>query len=192
MRFSPLLISNLIVKPLRYFFSNYAGEDFLYDSDPKKTKIEIGSINDFHKIAIQEKPRILVNRGSFRYNGVGLDDNLAQGKSMFQTKGLQDKANMVLVQGEASVIVEARQEGTVELLADMVGHFLIWTRPFLCNTQGFKHFALPQTVSEPTLGKEDKEIFQVTIQVPYMMEEQWNVKSDALKLNEFFLTLTKA
>jgi hypothetical protein len=192
MRFSPLLISNLIIKPLRYFFSNYAGEDYKYDDDPTKTKIEVGSFNDLHKIPIQVKPRILVNRGSFAISHSGLSDNLAEGKTLFNTKGLQDNVYQVFISGMASITIEAREEGAVELLTDMVSHFLVWSRPFVMNTQGFKQFAMPLNISPPTLGKEDKEIFQTTLNVPYMMEEHWNVKSDALKLNEFYLTVTLA
>ena len=191
MRFSPLLISNLIIQPLRYFFSYYAGSDLMYDSDPEKTKIEIGVYNDLHKMAIQQKPRVLVNRGNYSIDRVGLSDSMAQGKTLFQTKGLTDIANMVMINGVASITIEARQEGTLELITDMVSHFLVWSRPFLCNTQGFKNFAMPLTVSAPNLNKEDKEIFQTSILVPYTMEEQWNVKSDALKLNDFFITLSK-
>lgn len=189
MRFSPLLISHLLIKPLQYFFSFYAGPDLAYDSDPEKTKIEIGAYNDLHKIPIQMKPRILVNRGNFEVGKVGLTDNLAEGKKLFQTKGLTDVTNMVMINGTATVTIEARQEGTLELMTDMVAHFLVWSRPFICNTQGFKNFAMPLSVSQPTLGKEDKELFQATIMIPWTMEEHWNVKSDALKLNDFFLEL---
>lgn len=189
MRFSPLLISNLLIQPIRYFFSHYAGPDLIYDTEPEKTKIEIGAYNDLHKIAIQQKPRVLVNRGNYDVGKVGLSNDLAQGKTFLQTKGLTDIANMVMINGMASITIEARQEGTVELITDMVSHFLVWTRPFICNTQGFKNFAIPLTVSAPTLGKEDTELFQTSILVPYTIEEHWNVKSDALKLNDFFLTL---
>lgn len=177
---------------MQYFFSFYAGSDLQYDSDPEKTKIEIGAYNDLHKIPIQVKPRILINRGNFEVGKVGLTDNLAQGKRLFETKGLTDFTNMVLINGTATITVEARQEGTIELITDMVSHFLVWSRPFICNTQGFKNFALPLSVSAPTLGKEDKELFQTTIMIPYQMEEHWNVKSDALKLNDFYLTLSKS
>jgi hypothetical protein len=189
MRFSPLLISNLIIQPIRYFFSYYAGTDFKYDSDEKITKIDIGAVNDFNKIALGIKPRILINRGTFEIRSTGLDDSMAEAKTMNQTKGLVDKKNMVLINGAASIIVEAHNEGSVELLTDMVSHFLIWTKPFICNTQGFKNFATPMTVSEPKVTKEDTEYFQTTITVPYMVEEVWQVKSDALKLKDFFITL---
>jgi hypothetical protein len=187
MRFSPILVSNLIILPLRYFFSHYAGSDLKYDSDPATSKIEIGSVNDFNKIEIQAKPRVMVNRGSYSITKTGLTDSMAEGETMNETKGLRDERNMVFINGSASVMIESMNEGTGELVTDMVSHFLVWCKPFICNTQGFKDFASPLTVSDPQVGREDKEIFQTTISVPYMMEEHWNVKTDALKLKGFFL-----
>jgi hypothetical protein len=189
MRFSPLLVSNSIIQPLRYFFSNYAGADFKYNLDEKITKIEIGAVNDFNKIPVGVKPRVLVNRGTFQIRSTGLDDSQATAKSTLETKGLTDKKNMVFIFGEASVLIESFHEGSVELLTDMVTHFLVWSKPFLCNTQGFKNFATPMTVTEPKVSKEETEVFQTIITVPYMMEEHWQVKSDALKLKDFFITL---
>lgn len=188
-RFSPLLISNLLIKPLRYFFSNYAGPDYLWDSDPKKTKIEIATYNDLNKIPVQEKPRILISRGTYTVTTSGLTDNTAQSKTVLETKGLKDEAYLVFINGNAAVTIEARNEGSVELMTDMVTHFLVWSRPQICDTQGFKNFAMPLTSTPPLLSKEDKEIFQVTLSIPYTMEENWNVKSEALKLNNFYMNL---
>lgn len=191
-RFSPLLVSNLLIHPMRYFFSFYAGDDFKYDNEDKKTKIEIGAFNDLHRVPIQQKPRILVNRGNYTITGSGLSDNLAQGKTVLETKGLRDHANMVFINGMATIVIEAKNEGSVETLADMVSHFFVWSRPFIMNTQGFKNFAMPLAVTAPTLDKEDKEKFQVTISIPYTAEEQWHVNSDALKLNNFYLSLVSS
>lgn len=188
MRFSPLLISNLIIQPLRYFFHNYpVNDDLIWDVDPKKTKMDIGAINDYHKLPLQEKPRILVDRGAYTISNTGLSDDLAVGKSVFETKGVENRINMVFIQGTATLLLEARQEGTVELLADAVSHFLIWTKPYICESQGFKKFFIPAQVSSPRPSKEDKEIFQVVVSGPWLMEEQWNVRTDALKLNQFFI-----
>lgn len=191
MRFSPTLLTSLIVYPLRVFFANYAGEDLKYDVDEKKSKIEIDSLNNLNKEAIQFKPRILINRGAYSIDRVGLSNNLAEGYSPLQTKGLQNNINMVMISGQAQIMVEARNEGTLELMTDMVSHFLVWSRPAICNTQGFKEFATPLTVSDPRLSKEDREIFQVLIGVPYVMEEQWNVKDDALKINNIYLDIKR-
>lgn len=188
MRFSPLLITNLIVQPLRYFFHNYPlNNDLYWDEDPLKSKMDIGAMNEFHKLPIQEKPRVLVDRGSYTISNTGLSDDMAQSKTFNQTKGTQDTINMVFITGVATILLEARNEGTVELLADSVSHFLVWTKPFIAETQGFKKFFIPVQVSSPRVSKEDNEVFQVSISGPWFMEEQWNVKTDALKLNQFFI-----
>jgi hypothetical protein len=189
MRFSPLLVPNLIILPLRYFFNSYPVNDLYWDQDVKKSKMDIGHINDYNKIALQTKPRILVNRGNYVISGTGLSENLAQAKTMAESKGLEDRINMVLIEGEASIILESRNEGAIELLTDTVTHFLTWTRPYISETQGFLKYGQPMQVSAPQPGKEDKEIFQVLVSFPYLMEEQWKIKSDALKLNQFFMDL---
>lgn len=194
-RFSPSFIAALIIRPLRYFFSQYqapdGGVDLQYNDDPKQTKIDISSINNYNKETIQEKPRILVDRGAFSIEGVGLSDNLAEGLPVSQTLGLTDRTNMVLIKGEARIIIEARNEGTCELITDMVSHYLVWTQPFLCDSQGFKEFALPLQVSACSPTKEDTELLQSVITIPYVMEELWTVKNDALKLNNLFTNILK-
>lgn len=189
MRFSPILVGHLIIEPLRYFFHNYPNESLYWDEDPKKSKMEIGAFYSYYKLKIQEKPRILVSRGTYTISGTGLTDDLATGKSVFETKGLNNLTNMVMIDGMANILIEGRHEGTVELLGDMVTHFLVWSKPYICESQGFKKFAIPMQVTPPQANKEDAEILQININIPYYMEEQWNVKSDALKLNQFFLNL---
>lgn len=190
MRFSPILIGHSIIAPLRYFFANYAGEDLFYDDDEKKSKIEIGSIYNYHKIPFQIKPRILVNRGSYTITGSGLSDNLTESAGISENKGLSRKTNQVFINGMASIIIESNQEGALEKITDMVTHFLVWSRPFISDSQGFKNFAMPLSVSDPVPAKEEKEIFQVTIQVPYTCEEHWMTRDDALKLNNIKFNLT--
>lgn len=190
MRFSPNFIEALLIKPLKYFFSNYAPAELRFNEDEKVSLIDISSIYDFNKEAVQKKPRILVDRGGFMIQGVGISDNMAEKKSPFETMGLTVQKNMVLISGQAKIIVEARNRGTCELVTDMVTHFYVWSKPFLCDSQGIKNFGIPMQVSECTQGKEDTEIFQVSIGLPYVMEELWRVEDDALKLKNFYLTIT--
>lgn len=190
MRFSPNFVSTLVIKPLRYFFTNYAGEKFKYSEDPAETKIDISSVNNFHKVALQDKPRILVDRGTYQISNTGLSDNMSEAKTKAETFGLENTTNMVLINGVVTITIEARQEGTCELLADMVSHFLVWSKPFICDSQGFKNFAVPMTVSSCNVTKEDTEVFQVVISSPYLMEESWQTKNDALKIGGFIQTLT--
>lgn len=190
MRFSPNFIEALLVKPLKYFFSSYAPPELTYDEDEKLSSIDISAISDFNKEATQLKPRILVDRGNFVIQGVGVSDNMAEQTSQYSTFGLTKKKNMVIISGQAKIIVEARNRGTCELVTDIVTHFYAWSKPFICDSQGFKNFGIPMQVSECSQSKEDTEIFQVNIGLPYVMEELWEVNDDALKLKNFFLTLS--
>lgn len=192
MKFSPIVVGSLIIEPLRYFFSNYTKQyNLVWDKDEKKRTMEIAYINDFNKIPFEEKPRILVDRGQFRIDKSGVTDNMASAKSVFETKGLDDRKNFVLYSGAANIIVEAKNQGTCELLADMVIHLFLWSRPFICSSQGFKEFGMPMSVGpcEPD-SNEDTKKFRVSITMPYIHEEMWHVNNDALKIKNFIMTMT--
>lgn len=192
MRFSPNFLETLLLRPLRYFFTLYGGADLKYDEDPNLSGIEIGSVNDFHKNPMEFKPRIIIDRGPYGISLPGLSDGMAERKSVAETKGLDNRINMVFYQGTLSVTVDASQQGTCELITDMVTHFLIWTKPFICDSQGFKSFANPMNISRCTVMKDSKEYFQVTILIPWSMEELWRVNQDALKINQFFITTSSS
>jgi hypothetical protein len=189
--FSPVNLDALILLPLRYFFStNTSPSTFYWDPDEKKRTLELDYMNNLHKIPFNERPRVLVDRGSYTIPKMSITDNMAVAKTMDQTFGLTDLENMVIYQGQASVTIEATQKGSCEILTDMVQHFLLWTRPYLCNTQGFKDFGLPMTVSECELDAEDegKEKFRVVITLPYIKEERWKVRNDSIKIKNFVTT----
>lgn len=190
LRFSPNFLETLIIRPLRYFFSTYGGTDLKYDDDTNKSGIEIGSVNDFHKTPLDFKPRIIVDRGPYSVNIPGLSDGMAERKSVVELQGLDNRKNMVFYAGTLSVTVDASQQGTCELITDMVTHFLVWSKPFLCDSQGFKSFANPLSVSRCTVARDDKEYFQVVILVPWQMEELWRVNQDAVKINQFYINTT--
>lgn len=192
MRFSPLLVSNLIILPLRYFFSNYTSQaNLIWNEDEKKRTIEIGTINDYNQIKIGSMPRILVGRGTYNIGKVGLTDNLAESKGIFESFGGSNRINMVQISGTIQIVIEARNEGTCELVTDMVSHFIVWSRPLLCDTQKFNEFGLNMQVSDCQPDKEDTEKFKTVITIPYLTEEHWTVKQDALKLKGFFIELSQ-
>ena len=194
MQFSNLLISPLIIAPLRYYFSTYTDStNLVWNEDEKKATLEIGDTFDYNKIAFGVKPRILVDRGSYQISKVGLSDNLAEAKTLSETQGLKDRTSMLLYQGTAQITVEARSKGTCELLADMASHFVAWTRPELCDSQGWKEFGLPMVVSPctPASGEEaDNPKFQITIQLPWMREEHWRTRNDGITLKAVLQTIT--
>lgn len=191
MQFSPLLVTSSILEPLRYYFSAYGKPDsFLWDPDEKKRTLEISDVYDFNKIAFQERPRLLVNRGSYSINKVGLSDNLAEGITFAQNKGLKKDTHMLLYTGTAALIIEARNKGTCELLADMATHFIAWSRGPICDTQGFKNFGDSMTVSAcETTQDQDDTTFQITVQIPYIKEEHWTMRDDGVLLKGYLLNV---
>jgi hypothetical protein len=189
--FSPTLVTQLIILPLRYFFGNYAGADLLWSEDEKKSNIEIGHMNDFNKVAIQQRPRVLIGRGDYSINKTGLTDNFVETPAPLPNTNVNptDRINMVFISGNAQITIEARNQGTCELVTDMVSHFITWARPLLCSTQGFKEFGLPMQVSDCLPDIEDTDKFRVVINLPYMIEEKWTVRQDTLSLKSFFLSM---
>jgi hypothetical protein len=186
--FSPNFLVSSILLPLRHFFSQPQVPDHVrWHEDPKHRKIEIAQANDIIRNTGDARPRVILNRGGYVISKVGLTDNLAQGRNIAQTKGLKDIINMVLINGQSSIVIDSPSLGECELLADMVSHFLVWTRPVLCGSQGFKDFALPMQISDVALTREEKELFQVQISFPWIKEEEWSVKTDALKIKDIFL-----
>lgn len=189
-KITPIQVGRLILEPIRYFFANRNPDgDMWWDEDPKKTKIDISMVNDATKELPDHGMQILVDRGAFRVSKTGISDNLMDGKPMSETKGLQERRNLLFAQGSATVIIKARSEGTVEILTDMVFHVLQWSRPHIADTQGFKDFGLPMDVSSPRPVKPDVECFEVQISVPYMIEDAWQSNNDALKLRDLFLSI---
>ena len=189
-KFSPLSVHYAALEPLRYLFSFVPPEDLRYHPDPKQTKIIIGSVNDKNDdSAIQGKPRILLNRGSYGVGKMGLTDNMAEGEPFSVTGGSRDQRHTTMIQGVLALTIEASSEGVCELLADMVHHFIVWTRPHICATFRFKEFGLPLQVSEAQMDSEDQEKFKIMISVPYSIEDSWTLKEDALKLHGFITQL---
>lgn len=190
MKVTPIQIGRMILEPIRHFFSaNPPAEHLVWDPDPKKTKIDISMVNDANKELTDHGIQILVDRGTLQVNKTGLSDNMMDGESISATKGLQRRRNLLLYSGQATIIIKARSEGTVEVLTDMVMHILQWSRPHICDVLGFKDFGLPMAVSSPRPMKPDSEVFVVNISVPYMLEDVWRSENDALKLRDLFITI---
>jgi hypothetical protein len=185
--FSPLLIPALILEPLKYFFKAYGpvthSGQFVWDEDEKKRTVDLGYTENFFRVPLEERPRVIVDRGSFQIAKTGLTDNMAEQKTLKETEGLKKRINMVFYNGVANVIVEARHKGSCELVADMVSHFIVWARPEICDTQGFKEFGLPMSISPcGQTTKENDVKFQIQMQIPYMQEEHWRVRDHGVML----------
>jgi len=198
MQFNVAYIEPSILVPLRRFFSNlqYGNGILNYHPDEKKTKVIIDSQFNFNREEREFKPRILVNRGSFTINKTGLSDNMTISPSMSAQepgrKGDSQRTNFVLYQGQASVIIEARNRGVCETLTDMVSHFLVWTKPFICNELGFKEFGMPMQISDAAHGQESGvEKHSVTISLPYIKEELWQVETHGILLKDILVEIER-
>jgi hypothetical protein len=191
--FSVGAIAQAIIVPLRYYFSTYSSAaNFIWNEDEKLRTMDIFESQDLTRIALGEKPRVVVTRGSFGVSGTGLSNNLSGGVSFGAQKGNRSDTNMVMYQGQAQVLIEARTKGACELLADMVTHFVGWTQPLLCDTQGWKQFGLPMQVSDCMIvaGEEPNVVkFQVQINLPWLKEERWLTRTDAPELKKLLTTV---
>lgn len=192
--FSIGLVAQAIIVPLRYYFSTYSTPaNFKWDADEKLSTISIFESQDLNRVPLGDKPRIVVTRGGFSVTGTGLSNNLVNGASVSERKGNQYNQNMVMYQGMATILVEARNKGACELLADMVAHFVGWTQPLLCDTQGWKQFGLPMQVSDCNiLQDEDPNVvkYQVAIGCPWLKEERWLSRTDGLELKKLLIEVT--
>ncbi len=191
-RISPIQVGRLILEPIRHFFHKSAPEVFRWDADAKKTKVDVSMVNDVNKENVDDVPQVLVSRGNFQVDKTGLSDNLAEQETMTSTFGLYKKTNLLIYHGQATIIIRARNEGTAEILADMVLHVIQWSRPHICDVLGFKEFGLPMQVSDVSLTKQHTEVFEVTISIPYIIEEVWQASNDGLLLRDVFINITKS
>lgn len=188
MKFSPAYLSSLIVSPLRYLYGRYVETDLLWNQDPKLSGIEIDTINNFNKIPLQAKPRILVSRGEYNIRSTGLTDNLSQGTSS-RASGPKTEQRFLIVSGMSQVLIETRNEGTCERVVEITQDFLIRSGPDIAAAHGFKQFATPLSVSSCVPNREDTEIFQCTINIPWIKEMRFQVVEDGIEFKNFLLTI---
>ena len=186
MRFSPGFISSLIVSPLRYYFARYAG-DLVWTQDENTSTIEIDTINNFNKIGIQNKPRILISRGGYSISSSGLSDSMAEGTPP-SFRGVKTEKRFMMATGMGQVLIEARNEGTCERIVEQAENFLLMSGPVICNVHGFKNFGVPLSVSPCTPSREDTEIFQCTISLPWSKELSFETREDGIEFKKFILS----
>lgn len=196
MQFNVAYIEPALLIPLRRFFSTlqYGNGILKYDPDPKKTKVVIDSQFNFNREEREFKPRILVNRGTYSINKTGISDNMTEAPSNTEKlagrKGDSIRTNFVLYQGQASIIIEARNRGVCETLTDMVTHFLVWTRPIILNELGFKEFGMPMQVSDAVHGQEaGVEKHSVSLSLPYIKEELWKVEDHGILMKDLLVEI---
>ena len=176
----------LVLNPLKYYFSHYTeGTNFVWDKDEKVRTLNIIESFDFNATPLQEKSRIIVDRSALLVQKIGLNDNLAEAERFFNTGGKKNNVYFLLYRGAITIRVDARTKGACEVLANLVTRFIIWTRPLLCNGQGFKEFGLPLSVSDVIVTEEEAAgipLFQILINVPIIKEELWELNNDGIIL----------
>jgi hypothetical protein len=194
-KYNPLAVTASFVGPLRYWFGTYgASQQAQWTEDPNTRQIEIEYANNLHKVPIQERPRILIDRGPVSVTKSGLDEDLATAKPFSQTRGIMDRTNFLLYNGSIQMIVEARQQGTCEKIADMACHFLAWSRPFICGSQGLREAVFPMDIGNCQLlpMSEDDEKYSITVNMPFMHEERWHVGNQGIILKDIQYQLSLA
>lgn len=186
MNFSIHTLVPTVLETIRYFFQNYTGSANLkWDPDPSKRTINILEDYDDNQVSLGEIPRIIVSRGGFQIDKVGLSNNLAEASSIGANRGNRRDINMVVYTGAIGVTIEARNKGTCELITDMTMHFLVWSRSIIMDAGGWKEFALPMPVTTCNLVSEENPgvpKFQCQLNVPWVKEEQWMIKNDGPEL----------
>ena len=116
--FTPLTTVSMFRDCLRVWFSQNGGPDFLWDEDPKQSKIWIGTANDpYSREPNQKMPRILLKRGGVRQvvQFINNSEELVSGTPQQPTKHSRSDIN-----GSVMVIVEADQEGSCEALGEAI------------------------------------------------------------------------
>lgn len=193
MRFSALTLKRLLVSSLREFFaSEGVPEQFRYSSELNESKIEISSINDFHKINLQVKPRIMLDRGVYTVSSSGLNDGLYESQGHMNNLGATNRTNTSFITGNSSFVIDSRQEGTCELLTDIIAHFLVWSRPFVCNALGLRSFGNPISISPCSPMREETEIFRCAVSFQYIADEYWINTRDSVILKDVFQKVIQA
>lgn len=182
LKFSPKIVSEILLRVLRHCFSK-APEDYRWDPDPEISKVAIIRANEtLDKEAVQKLPRIVVSRNSYSIYPSGLNQSMSSELPMEETKGIKDSNHMHVIQGGFSIVVEATQEGTAEVLADMASCFITWLNVHICNLYNLSSFGLPMSVGEPALDKEGVEKFKIAINSQFKAESRFKIKSDAFRM----------
>jgi len=191
-QFSPLVLESLLVTSLRYYFSTNTEQfKLVWNEDEKKRSMDIGAVLDFSKIPLQEKPRILIDRGGYQVSKSSISNSMMSQKTFGETGGLIDKQNFYFVQGQATMYIEARQKGAAETLTELATRFIGWSSPLLCSALGFKELGLPMSVSpcQLTNPEQETEIFSTQVSLPWMKEDTWRIHTDGIKFKSFVLQL---
>lgn len=187
--YSPLQVVSFIRDSLRALYFEYGGPNFNWDANPRVSKLTIGTVNDHHSDErIQQFPRILIQRGPSQLSSQFISNSLEQATGLGVSSGGTEYYRQD-IDGSISLIIEARQEGTCEELAEYTRRFICWSKPFIETQFGFQAFAKMISVSECMMDQEDVEKFKISINIPYIIEDRWQKTGDLTRLNHVFYKL---
>jgi len=190
--FNPPMVASVIRDSLRFLFETGAPDRLKYNREPKQSEVVISlTLDDTAEEAEQSKPRILIDRGPYTASGIGITDSMTTGLSSGQaSKSIHDEF-MNLVSGNCSIKIIAYNKGVCEELAYLTMTFLVWSRPMITNTLGFKNLASPVSASPLMQDKDDKDKFVIELNVPYMTEMRWMSEELGTKLKGFLLEFNR-
>jgi hypothetical protein len=197
-KFSPLEHYYYLRNPLIYFFTNYPpgrNNNLRYDTDETKSQLLITSIDNYYEIKANEKPRVLIDRGAYATQTLGIDNSMLNSAGPYENLGNNDASYMILYTGTSSIKIQARNQGTCDLLADIVSHFYLWTAPLLAGSNGYKTFGQPG-ISVSSLMPTDTSqagdgptTFEVVISIPWSKEELYVYSQDGVIMKNCFLSV---
>ena len=190
--FNPPMVASVIRDTLRFLFETGAPDRLKYNREPKQSEVVISlTLDDTAEEAEQSKPRISVDRGPYTASGIGLTDSMTSGLRLDQANQSIRDEFMNMVSGNCSIKIIAYNKGVCEELAYLVMTFLVWSRPMITNTLGFKNLASPISASPLMQDKDDKDKFVIELNVPYVTEMRWMSEELGTKLKGFLLEFNR-
>lgn len=186
--FGPLQVTTFIRDMLRDLFLEYGDADFVWSPDVRLSKITIGTINDINsEERKQQFPRILVQRGPTFLQTQFIGGNFARtnGGTVGISTGDVETYRQDIT-GSLTILIETRQEGTCESLAEYVRKFICWSRKYIESQFGFNRFGNQMQISQCDMDLEDTERFKISINIPYIIEEKWETSGNLTRLNHVF------
>lgn len=190
--FNPPMVASVIRDTLRFLFETGAPDRLKYNREPKQSEVVISlTLDDTTEDAEQSKPRILIDRGPYTASGIGITDSMTTGlRTGIASQSIRDEF-MNMIGGSCSIKIIAYNKGVCEELAYLVMTFLVWSRPMITNTLGFKNLASPLSASPLMQDRDDKDKFVIELNVPYMTEMRWMSEELGTKLKGFLLEFNK-
>lgn len=196
LRFNPAVVGDVITLPIKHFFEEN-GKDYglHFSEDDASTQIRITTVNDINRRTRSFYPAIYVDRGGYGVRSLSISDSMSEQLPFPKTGGITDRINSQLIEGTATINLIAAQEGTLELMIDIVSHILTWSSPVICDVLGFKRFGIPMQVSSVAIQEHADNgtaVFRAQIQFPYSKEEHWKSYNDGVKLKSMLQNLIPA